>query len=622
MSSTSSAASSAFSRASAHSLSFSSISSDSSPFSGVLHVDHQGFLKSSHRAGGPVLTSLPALATGNTFTNNPVQLCELARKTLRDLKLDFSEVGLTGRISKVDPEPAPIPTLVIFMPDISQPDLWYEAAKQIHRDLEPQLHGISVEMIEEKLYAGAYCFPVEQTHSIYPKWKSIAEIILINLNIEEWTGLECWRYGTNPAKNLNPVTIIVQVEKSSTQSFLTANQTMRGILTYFNESGVDILFMKDGKQNLVENPMLDPNSCRGAIHPGVSLGIHGSSAVTSTLGGFVQLRFSGQSHWHTYGLTCFHAVWPPEWKRPESMLQIKGAVTALSQWEYGPLRLEHPPSSIARQILKVDHPSLKDLQHTINVIDGHIDTFKTGEFLEWEATQRAIDQGEDLCIPESAARRYKGIAKRISEFKAVRQQFATMRDNRFYFLGHVIAASGVYRTKKNDADQLISMDWALIDIDPGRLQPQIHGNKVEGNRPFGNGPTGLVLASEFQFNPQLKVHSGMMLYKTGRSSGATSAPYNGLIKVDICRQKTESGGFQKIPTWVHSVANETPQAFAEPGDSGSWVYTNYSDVFGMVLSGNERLGTASISSIFDIFKDIKVLTDAAEVRIAPGPPLP
>jgi hypothetical protein len=274
-----------------------------------------------------VLTSLPALTTDNTFTHDPVQLYGPARKALHDLNLHFSFVFLKGRTSKVDPEPAPIPTLLILMPDIPQPDLWYRAAKRIHSDLKPHMQGISVEIIEEKLYDGVYCFPVEQTHSIYPKWKTIAETLLANLDIQEWTGLESWRYGTNTAKHLNPVTIIVQVEKSSTQSFLTTHQIIRGILAHFDEPNVDILFMRDGKQNLVENPVLDLNSCRGAIHPGVSLGIHGSSARTSTLGGFVQLRFSGESHWHTYGLTCFHAVWPPEGKRAESMLQIEGAAT-------------------------------------------------------------------------------------------------------------------------------------------------------------------------------------------------------------------------------------------------------------------------------------------------------
>lgn len=121
----------------------------------------------------------------------------------------------------------PVPTLLVLMPDLPQPDLWYQAAKQIYHGLEPLLPGTSVEIIEEKFYDGLYCFPVEQTHSIHSKWRSIVDTILANLNIQEWTGIECWRYGTNTDRHLNPVTIIVEVDKTSTGSFDTAGQIIR-----------------------------------------------------------------------------------------------------------------------------------------------------------------------------------------------------------------------------------------------------------------------------------------------------------------------------------------------------------------------------------------------------------
>ncbi|KAJ5385023.1 hypothetical protein N7517_002934 [Penicillium concentricum] len=105
MSSRTSAVSSTFSRASAHALSFSSASSLSSPFSGPTHVDRHGFLKSSYRAGGPVLSSLPAWTTDNTFTHDAVQFQSRARAVLEDLKIQSSFVILKGRLSKVDPEP-------------------------------------------------------------------------------------------------------------------------------------------------------------------------------------------------------------------------------------------------------------------------------------------------------------------------------------------------------------------------------------------------------------------------------------------------------------------------------------------------------------------------------------
>ncbi|KAJ5789622.1 uncharacterized protein N7518_006633 [Penicillium psychrosexuale] len=614
----SSVASSTFSRASAHALSFSSASSASSPFSGASRVDHNGFLSSSHRAGGPVLASLPALTTENTFTDSAVLIHARAEIILDNLELEYSVVILKGRISKVDPEPGPIPTLIVLMPDVLQPVLWYEAAKKIHRELEPHIPRISVEIIEEKLYDGIYCFPVEQTHSIYRKWRTIAETILMNrsLNIQEWTSIECWRYGTNPDRRLNPVTIIVEVDRRSTESFITASQIIRGMLAYYQESSVDILFMKDGKQSLMENPILNSETCSGAVYPGVSIGIHGSSAGTSTLGGIIQLRLPNESEWRTYGLTCFHAVWPPEGKRSQQMLQ-RGANTALAYWEYNPLKLK-PSSDIAQQVLKVDHPSFRDIQHTLTIIDSDINSSKTEEFLDFEATQKAIDKGEDLWIPESAARRYRSIARHIRSLEATRQPFAAMLDNGTYYLGYVAAGSGLYRIQQNDLGQPISMDWALIKITSGRIQAQLNGDEIDGNRPFHSGAANFTPPAEFIFNPGLQVYSRMKLYKTGRSTGTTYAYYNGLVSVDICLQKT-AHGVQKVFTWEHTVTEPISHAFAEPGDSGSWVYTPAGEVFGVLHSRDMRKGTMRIASIVDIFKDIKRLTGAAEVRIAPCP---
>ncbi|KAI2730326.1 hypothetical protein CBS147332_2178 [Penicillium roqueforti] len=174
-----------------------------------------------------VVSSAFTATTKNTFTHDPAQIHARAKKVLDDLEIEFSNVILKGRTSKVDPEPMPVPTLLVLMPDLPQPDLWYQAAKQIYHGLEPLLPGTSVEIIEEKFYDGLYCFPVEQTHSIHSKWRSIVDTILANLNIQEWTGIECWRYGTNTDRHLNPVTIIVEVDKTSTGSFDTAGQIIR-----------------------------------------------------------------------------------------------------------------------------------------------------------------------------------------------------------------------------------------------------------------------------------------------------------------------------------------------------------------------------------------------------------
>lgn len=325
MSSATSAASTTLTRTSAHALSFSSGSGDSSPFGGSSHVDRHGFLMSSHRAGGPVLCSLPAFTTGHTPIEVSPEVYLFTRKIIEDLNFEALEVVVRGRQSKIDPEPEPIPTVLILMPDHPQPELWYRAARRIYDKLQRRSLRLSVELIEGKLFDGVYCFPVEESHFIYSQWKTIAETILQNSNIQEWSGVSCWRYGTNRDRHLNPVTVIVDVRKDSVGPFITATQLIRGILAHFNQSDVDILFMKDENKYFAEGPNLHPDVSNGAIYPGVSIGIHGTQAGSSTLGGLVQLRFRNEERWHTYGLTCFHCVWPPEEKRPRAWLAIEGA---------------------------------------------------------------------------------------------------------------------------------------------------------------------------------------------------------------------------------------------------------------------------------------------------------
>ncbi|KAJ5696509.1 hypothetical protein N7536_006921 [Penicillium majusculum] len=104
----STATSSAFSKANAHALSFFSTSGASSPFSGTTFVDSHGFLKSSYRVGGPTLCSLPALVT-RSLPLGTRQICQKAEDRARDileqLSLEFISIELVARLSKVYPEP-------------------------------------------------------------------------------------------------------------------------------------------------------------------------------------------------------------------------------------------------------------------------------------------------------------------------------------------------------------------------------------------------------------------------------------------------------------------------------------------------------------------------------------
>lgn len=58
--------------------------------------------------------------------------------------------------------------------------------------------SISVEIIEEELNKPFLCHPIRERDSIAPKWDEIRMAILAEVNLEDWTGLECWRPGTRP----------------------------------------------------------------------------------------------------------------------------------------------------------------------------------------------------------------------------------------------------------------------------------------------------------------------------------------------------------------------------------------------------------------------------------------
>jgi hypothetical protein len=99
-----------------------------------------------------------------------------------------------------------------------------------------------------------------------------------------------------------------------------------------------------------------------------------------------------------------------------------------------------------------------------------------------EATKKAIDEGHNEWMPDSGVRLYEGMASHLRIHEAVRQPFATMRDNGTYFLGYVAAGSGLYRTRETATGDAISMDWALISINPDRLQTGIHDSDIPCNQ--------------------------------------------------------------------------------------------------------------------------------------------
>ncbi|KXG53649.1 uncharacterized protein PGRI_006990 [Penicillium griseofulvum] len=381
--SSSSACTSSFGQVCAHSVGFYSTSSTSSPFNGSV-VDEMGFLKSALRAGGPYLCSLPAhtvdpvLHYGAATTH---QIEGYAAQVLCDLQLQYQGIRLVGRHSKVDPEPQQVTTVLVRIPNQPQPELWLRAAKDVHQLLQRHHYDrISVELIETDMFNGIYCLPVESSHSIVPKWENIVHQIMTRYpNKDEWVGLDCFRHGTSTNWSSNPVTVIIRVSKTSEKSFDADARDVHDILAEFGEAGVDVLFMKDATQPYVRAVPFEATT--GSVYPGVSIGIHQSSAACSTLGGFVQLRFKDQTDWNTYAVTCFHCVYSPE--------------------------VHHGDH-------RIDHPAPQDLRTTIASLNQSIEDLKDDYFYTSKAE---IDKGKDGWLSDSARHGYEATLKWIRRLK-------------------------------------------------------------------------------------------------------------------------------------------------------------------------------------------------------------
>lgn len=192
-------------------------------------------------------------------------IVDTAKSILNEGQVPFKDVSFIGRRSKVDEEPEPVPTILVITDKCSR-----AVAKRIHREAVSSYPGISVELITEAALA-IRCFPVPRNASIFPKWEKICSAILAACDISEWSLLECWRYGTRENAVENPVTVVVSALKTSQNRFYTSTQKIKGILAYYKEPNVCILFLKNEIKQSVQNSTLVKDACTQRLQPGVSL---------------------------------------------------------------------------------------------------------------------------------------------------------------------------------------------------------------------------------------------------------------------------------------------------------------------------------------------------------------
>lgn len=71
-----------------------------------------------------------------------------------------------------------------------------------------------------------------------------------------------------------------------------------------------------------------------------------------------------------------------------------------------------------------------------------------------------------------------------------------------------------------------------------------------------------------------------------------------------------------MTTWESTVVGSRGKSFSEPGDSGSFVFTQEGVVIGMVFGGSAECSVTYVTPIQAILDDIKAVTGALDARIA------
>lgn len=109
------------------------------------------------------------------------------------------------------------------------------------------------------------------------------------------------------------------------------------------------------------------------------------------------------------------------------------------------------------------------------------------------------------------------------------------------------------------------------------------------------------------------------LHKSGRSTQITTGKCNELKVYTVKHEQARGIYHGDLQTVTHEwaiISTNKRHPFAEHGDSGSFVYDSAGQVVGLVFGGIPTQEVTFMSDIRDVFRDIKDVTGAEDVRIA------
>ncbi|KAJ5167085.1 uncharacterized protein N7482_005866 [Penicillium canariense] len=574
-----------------------------------------GFSNEDLRVGGPYLCSIPHSSASLPQTN-PLEallrhevsgreaIISCVYQILRNNNIDLMEsgpwshpVGLSLHQSEFNPEPEPIPTIVVFAIRHVVDDLWLKTARRIYFLLQQENFGhVSVDIMDPQALDPPRTHPVLKPDPMFNKWDSVLDHILRDIDLTDIQHIGCYRRGRNSG-NENPVTVLVIADVNSQKSWQITRDMIAGILKRSNLPMVAVEIVKDRKTLTTDfhKEGFKEELLQGRAMAGGPIAHSRNDVGSGTLGGFIELQHPSTLKWTCFALTCFHVINLRD-------RDIRGQQhAAVEKWRSRGLSMLSTKDPLAETSLKTSHPSRRAIQEQIDKHQGLIDCHKN-HWLYRDGLD-LIDNGLfDTELTELRKQSWKRVHSDVMDLEKRINDIQGFFQNSDNILGHVSVASDFRRKKLHtlsDKYHLTLLDWALISVDVEKRSPS---NELED---------GLVLqeiASSETLSYLDTNELSTRLEFQGYGSGRNTVRYNGLKVAEIENKKY---------SLEYSIVELTENGHAAmKGDSGSLLCTLcLGEVVGMIIAGYSHNRIACFTRIDDLTKDIKEQSGAKDIRM-------
>lgn len=274
-----------------------------------------GLINEDLRAGGPYLCAIPTRSVSlrgtpifNQIEHRMQHLVQKISQILHSYRITTEALDICGRISRIDPEPAVIPTVFIVTPARSIDSKWVDACRQLldffRKEALPQF---SVEIACRRAFESPCYFPVKRTDAIYPVWHQVLDCIFKDVELTGINAIECFRVGYNVNQDESQPTIVVSVNRRLSRNWKYIRERIVHIINSMSLWSVGVSI---GPGEVLRHIAFPLDGFKAEAQAGLNLGIHGSEKSAGTLSGWIEIEHPRTKGWQKFALTCFHCVDP------------------------------------------------------------------------------------------------------------------------------------------------------------------------------------------------------------------------------------------------------------------------------------------------------------------------